>query len=205
MIRGENLTLAYGKKTVLENGSFYIAPGQAVVLLGDNGSGKSTLLSAIAGALQPKAGSITVNGRLGYIPQGSGLMEELTFQDNLRFFAALAGVKVPEELPLNADKLRKVRVRDMSGGMKKLCSIVCAVIAKPDVLILDEPCASLDTEHKQMLIDYLCGVKAAGMTIVYVGHNSKEYEPFADRYLYVNHTVTEMTREQLAEMAGEPI
>ncbi len=203
MIRGENLVLAYGKKTVLENGTFHIEPGQAAVLLGDNGSGKSTLLSAIAGALKPKAGTIQVNGRVGYIPQGSGLMEELTFQDNLRFFAALAGVKVPQTLPLNADKLRGTKVREMSGGMKKLCSIMCAVIANPDVLILDEPCASLDAEHKQMLIDYLCSVKAAGMTLIYVGHNRKEHERFADRYFYVDHTVRELTGAEYKEMAGE--
>ena len=208
MIDAQGLTLAYGKRAIVSDAEFHIEKGQAAVLVGDNGSGKSTLLSAMAGALKPKSGTLTLHGKVGYIPQGSGLMEELTFGDNLRFFAALAGVKVPTELPFGAEALLKTRVRQMSGGMKKLCSIVCAVIAQPEILLLDEPCASLDAPHKKMLIDYLCQVKAAGMTRVYVGHNSREYETFADVYLCVDHGVTVMTRQEYAareETAGDGI
>lgn len=208
MIEARALTLAYGKKVIVTDAEFHIEKGRAAILVGDNGSGKSTLLSAMAGALKPKSGTLTVNGKVGYIPQGSGLMEELTFGDNLRFFAAMAGVDVPKELPFDAEKLLKTRVRQMSGGMKKLCSIVCAVIAQPDILLLDEPCASLDAAHKKMLIDYLCRVKSEGMTLVYVGHNSREYEAFADVYLCVDRGVTVMTRQEYtarAETAGDGI
>lgn len=207
MIQAKGLTLAYGKRVIVSDAEFHIEKGRAAVLVGENGSGKSTLLSAMAGALKPKSGTLEIGGKVGYIPQGSGLMEELTFGDNLRFFAALAGVEVPRELPFGAQKLLKTKVRNMSGGMKKLCSIVCAVIAQPEILLLDEPCASLDAEHKKMLIDYLCDVKAAGMTLVYVGHNSKEYESFADVYLCIGQSVEVLSREQYAltheEMAGE--
>lgn len=209
MIWAKNLTLAYGKKVILSDAEFHIEQGQAAVLVGENGSGKSTLLSAMAGALKPKSGTLLLRGKVGYIPQGSGLMEELTFGDNLRFFAALAGVEVPGELPFSAEKLLKTKVRQMSGGMKKLCSIVCAVIARPEILLLDEPCASLDAAHKKMLIDYICQVKAEGMTVVYVGHNSKEYESFADVYLCIGEDVTVFNREQYAlthnETVGEDI
>lgn len=193
MIRAERLSLAYGKKTVLENASFHIEKGMFVALTGDNGSGKSTLLSAIAGALNPKSGALHVNGKVSYIPQGSGLMEELTFRDNLRFFASLAGVPVPTQLPFGAENLLKTKVQDMSGGMKKLCSIVCGVVSDPQILLLDEPCASLDQEHKKMLLDYLHQCKNGGMTIVYVGHDPSEYESLADRYLLVSHGETEAT------------
>ena len=194
MIRACDITLAYGKKTVLENASFHIEKGAFVAVVGDNGSGKSTLLSAVAGALLPKSGTLSMSGSVGYIPQGSGLMEELTFEDNLRFFASLAGVAMPRALPFGAERLLKTKVQDMSGGMKKLCSIVCGVIGGPDILLLDEPCASLDAEHKKMLLEYLRHCKGEGMTIVYVGHDQGEYEQLADVYLTVSHGGTEATR-----------
>ena len=90
MIWAKNLTLAYGKKVILSDAEFHIEQGQAAVLVGENGSGKSTLLSAMAGALKPKSGTLLLRGKVGYIPQGSGLMEELTFGDNLRFLTNLA-------------------------------------------------------------------------------------------------------------------
>lgn len=191
MIVAKNLTLSYGKGNVIENAEFHILPGQATVLAGDNGSGKSTLLSAMGGVLKPKSGSITVNGTVSYIPQGIGLIEELRFEDNLQFFASLCGKRVPEQLPFGAQKLRKKRIRDMSGGMKKLCSIVCGTLSEPQALLLDEPCASLDAEHRKMLIDYLQELKARGVTLVYVGHDPEEYRSFADRILQVEGTVTE--------------
>ena len=209
MVNVQDLSLCYDKKTVIDSAEFHIEKGQAAVLVGDNGSGKSTLLAAVAGAMKPKRGSVQLGGTVGYVPQGSGLVEELTFADNLRFFAALAGVDVPARLPMGADVLRKVRVRDMSGGMKKLCSIVCAVMAKPDILLLDEPCAALDAEHKAQLRDYLCQMKAEGTTILYVGHNPDEYETFADCYLCVGPAVRQVdAREYQAshrETAGERI
>lgn len=196
MIKARDITLSYGKRNIIEGASFDIERGDAAVFVGDNGSGKSTLLSAIAGVLKIKSGNIEVGARIGYVPQGSGLIEELTFSDNLRFFASLEGVPVPDSLPLGADYLRKTKIKNMSGGMKKLCSIVCAAITDPDILILDEPCASLDREHKELLLNYLCKLKAEGVTILYVGHNSEEYESFATKYVFVGDTVKVYTPEE---------
>lgn len=205
MIIADAITLSYGKGNVIENASFHILPGQAVVLSGDNGSGKSTLLSAMGGVLKPKSGSLTVNGKLSYIPQGIGLIEELRFCDNLRFFASLSGCQVPKELPFGAQKLLKKRVRDMSGGMKKLCSIICGTLSRPQILLLDEPCASLDGEHRRMLLDYLLELKQQGVTLVYVGHDPEEYRAFADRVLLVEQTVTDMPAgEYLEKLGGRP-
>lgn len=202
MIQASNLTLSYGKENIIENATFHIEKGEAVVLIGENGSGKSTLLYALSGAMKPQSGSLSISGSVGYVPQSSGLIEELTFADNLRFFAAISGVKVPKELPFGAEKLLNKKICNMSGGMKKLCSIVCTVIAKPQILLLDEPCASLDKEHRGMLTDFLCRVRKEGTTIVYVGHNSEEYAPFADKYLLIGQTVTSLSREAYGKIAG---
>ena len=196
MLHASNLTLSYGKENIIENANFSVEKGKAVVLLGENGSGKSTLLSAMATALKPKSGSLTVHGTIGYVPQGSGLFEELTFADNLQFFAGLAGENVPKTLPFDADKLRKIKIASMSGGMKKICSIVCSVISQPDILLLDEPCASLDAAHKEMLTAFLQEQKKAGITIVYVGHDRNEYESFADQYLLVGKRIAMVTPEE---------
>ena len=189
MIYVDNVTVGYGKKAVVQDVTFTVKKGQAAVLVGENGSGKSTLLAALAGALPLQGGSVRLGGRVAYIPQGSGLMEELTFADNLCFFAALAGVETPKRLPMGAEALLKTRVRDMSGGMKKLCSIVCALVGQPDILLLDEPCAALDAAHKAMLVQHLCALKARGATLLYVGHDEGEYAPFADLLLQVDETV----------------
>ncbi len=202
MIHAQDLTLSYGKENIIENASFDIAQGEAAILVGENGSGKSTLLYALSGAMKAKSGTLAIKGSVGYIPQGSGLIEELTFSDNLKFFAALSGADIPKELPFDAEKLLNKKISDMSGGMKKLCSILCTVIGKPQILLLDEPCASLDKEHRQMLTDYLRALKQDGITIVYVGHNSEEYASFADKYIRIGKTVTSLSREAYEKIAG---
>ena len=133
-----DVSLAYGKRTILEHISFTLAAGEAVALCGENGSGKTTLLSAAAGILRPAHGRIKRNGKVGYVPQSAALLEDMTFADNLRYFSSIARVRVPQVLPLEADELRPIRVRDMSGGMKKLCNLVCTLVAAPDILLRSE-------------------------------------------------------------------
>lgn len=183
MIKVKDLSLSYTKNTVIDSASFHIKKGEFAVLVGDNGSGKSTLLSAVASVMPKRSGEISMSGSFIYVPQSCGLIEELTFIDNLRYFASLYNVKVPKELPLKADHLLKTKIRDMSGGMKKLCSIVCALIADADILLLDEPVASLDREHGIMLREYLSELKKQKKTILYIGHSTDEYSSLADLYL----------------------
>lgn len=178
-----DLSLAYGKRTILENISFTLAAGEAVALCGENGSGKTTLLTAAAGILRPTHGKIRRSGKVGYVPQSAALLEDMTFADNLRYFSAIARARVPQVLPLCADELRPMRVRDMSGGMKKLCSIVCTLVAAPDILLLDEPYAALDEAHAAMLTDYLGDFLQNGGTLLIAAHDEDEYLPLTSRRL----------------------
>ena len=84
-----DLSLAYGKRTILEHISFTLAAGEAVALCGENGSGKTTLLTAAAGILRPTHGKIRRSGKVGYVPQSAALLEDMTFADNLRYFSPL--------------------------------------------------------------------------------------------------------------------
>ena len=126
-----------------------------------------------------------VNGKIAYLPQEIALIEDLTFDDNLKFFASLAGVKVPSELLFGADRLSKIRIKKMSGGMKKLCSIVCALLSDADIYMFDEPCAALDKEHREMFASYVGELVKNGKTVLYVAHDKAEYAGFYSHELVV--------------------
>lgn len=178
-----DLCLAYGKRIILEHVELKLAAGEAVALCGANGSGKTTLFTAAAGILRPTHGKIRRNGKVGYVPQSAALLEDMTFADNLRYFCSIARVRVPKELPLEAGELLPLRVRDMSGGMKKLCSIVCTLAAAPDILLLDEPFAALDEAHAAMLTAYLSAFTAGGGSLLLAAHDADEYLSLASRRL----------------------
>lgn len=180
VIKAENLSFSYGKRQVLSGVTFSLEKGTASAIVGENGSGKSTLLACLAGIVRPTEGKVHVNGKTAYVPQEISLVEELSFNDNLKYFASLASCKVPKELPFGADKYRKIKIKRMSGGMKKLCSICCTLIGDADIYLFDEPCAALDKEHRITLIEYISELAARGKTVLYVGHDEAEYSAFAD-------------------------
>ena len=119
MLEVRSLSFSYRGKPVVSGLSFTALPGSVTVLAGPNGSGKSTTLSLIAGVLRPDAGTIRADGRIGYVPQGIALFEDMTVKDNLRFFASEAHVPIPAHLPFGIDTFLGKRLSALSGGMKK--------------------------------------------------------------------------------------
>ena len=113
------------KKTVLENVNIHAGKGQCIGLLGLNGSGKSTLLSAVAGIKKTVGGEIRKDGRTGFVTQENALVDELDAMDNLRMWTSLSKREIlnalsgPELSVLKVDEFINVRVKNMSGGMKK--------------------------------------------------------------------------------------
>lgn len=187
-IKVENLSFSYGKRKVLSGVTFSLEKGTAAAIVGENGSGKSTLLACLAGIVRPTAGKVCVSGKTAYVPQEISLVEELSFNDNLKYFASLASCKVPSTLPFGADKYRKIKIKRMSGGMKKLCSLCCTLICDADIYLFDEPCAALDKEHRAMLIEYISELVKRGKTVLYVGHDEAEYASFADTEICVENS-----------------
>lgn len=183
----------YGKKTVLKDISFSAEKGQCIGILGGNGSGKSTLFSILAGVNRGTGdGKFEFDGinlmknekkrteLVGYVPQNTPLLEELTAYDNLRLWydrEALA-----EELKdgvlamLGISDFIDVAVNKMSGGMKKRLAIGCAVAHKPEILLLDEPSAALDLVCKERIANYLKGFKKSGGTVLLATHDAQELE-----------------------------
>lgn len=197
-IEVNRISFSYRKKPVLSDISFRAEEGECLAVVGANGRGKSTLLAILAGILKLKDGTAICRGKLGYLPQSIALFEDMTVEDNLRFFAGLAKCEVPKELPFRLDDKRKERVGKLSGGQKRQVSIACALLGEPKVLLLDEPAAGLDVEYRESLLQLLQEKKAAGCTILYVGHEPLEIADICDKLLFLGETVAVYPREALA-------
>ena len=195
----EHIKKSYGNKKVLEDITFEVENGQCIGLLGGNGSGKSTLLNILSGILRSDGGFFMMEEtdllknekiraeKLGYVPQNTPLIEELTAYDNLRLWYSKQDIKKELECGvlkmLGIDEFIKVPVYKMSGGMKKRLAIGCAVSHKPEILLLDEPSAALDLVCKENIGNYLNEYKKNGGIIILATHDVLEL-PLCDK-LYI--------------------
>lgn len=189
-IEVSNIKKSYGRNEILKDISFSAESGKCIGVLGKNGCGKSTLLSVLAGVQKPDGGSFTMDGHslfgspsllrknVGYVPQGTPLIDELTAYDNLLLWYSRDDLK--RELDggvlsmLGVGDFLKKRVDSLSGGMKKRLSIGCAMFEHPPVLLLDEPCAALDIECKENILSYLRDYKARGGVLLLTTHDEME-------------------------------
>lgn len=202
----------YGKKTVLDGISLSAEAGSCIGILGGNGCGKSTLLSIIAGLSRADSGSVTAvkdNSKavIGYVPQGTPLMEELSAWDNLRLWYSRDALKRELESGvlkmLGIDTFLKVPVRKMSMGMKKRLSIGCAVYGNPDILLLDEPTAALDIVCKESIYAYIDDFRKKGGIVLFVTHDVHEFELCDRCYVMKDGRLSEYTYDgDLRKLAG---
>lgn len=184
IVKISNLSKSYGRKKILSSVSLDISKGSCIGILGANGCGKSTLLAILAGCLKADSGEIinTIAGSapFGYVPQDNPLFSTLSVLDNLRYFYADSPYALKDELAdgiphmfgLNA--CLKTKVKHLSGGMKRRLAIACALAQHPDVLILDEPGASLDFVCKQDILTYLKLYLGQGGTVILASHEQEE-------------------------------
>ncbi len=201
-IQVEHIQKTFGKRQVLQDISFTAEAGSCIGIIGANGCGKSTLFSILAGVQHGK-GDFLVDGVsmfkdmhkrtqwVGYIPQGTPLIEELTAYDNLRLWyprqeldAMLAENSIIRWFGVT--EFLRTPVRKMSGGMKKRLSIVCGVAHQPPVIIMDEPTAALDLVCKQAVKQYIEACKQAGKIVVLSTHDEQELALCDQIYLMKN-------------------
>ena len=219
-IKISDIRKKYGKKTVLDGVSFEARGGSIVGIIGVNGSGKSTLLGILSGVLKPDGGEFEADGVslfkdrsardriVGFVPQGTPLIEELSARDNLLLWYT----KENMEAELNSGVLRMlgideflgVRVSRMSGGMKKRLSIGCAVANRPGVILLDEPTSALDIICRESIIDYLVKFREAGGIVIIATHDTREIGLCDDLYIlkhgHLSATDPTIEPEKLTEM-----
>lgn len=168
MLEVKGITKKYGRRTILKDITFTINQGERVAIVGRNGCGKSTLMQIISGSMKPDGGSIRFFGQnplkkkayfkkyIGYVPQNSPLLPELTVKDNIKLW----GVDKCRNYDYILDRfglkdIMKMEVRKLSGGMNKRLSIACAIATWPPILLLDEPTTALDLYYKESIQKWL--------------------------------------------------
>lgn len=191
-LRAVNIASSYGKKKVLCGVDIAADAGQCVAIVGINGCGKSTLLNILAGLRKAQSGEICFDGNraqgrqpfiryVGYVPQESNLIPELSVMDNLRLWyqdKAMLQQSLEQGFlgALGVGQMCRMKAGKLSGGMKKRVSIGCALAGNPPILILDEPDAALDLPGKADIRKYLGMYRQMGGTILLATHDEIDLE-----------------------------
>lgn len=183
-IEVNNVSKHYGKIQALKDVSFSVQKGEVFGLIGPDGAGKTTMFRILCTLLQPENGTATVDGydvvsqmkevrkRVGYVPGRFSLYQDLTVEENLRFFATLFNTTVEE----NYDSIKAIysqieRFKDrkagaLSGGMKQKLALCCALVHQPSVLFLDEPTTGVDPVSRKEFWEILGHLKEHDITII---------------------------------------
>lgn len=187
----ERIAAGYGRTRIVEEVSLEVGPGEVIALLGPNGSGKSTLMKALAGLIPLGAGSIRLAGRdiggfqapertaagLAYVPQEHNVFRDLTVRENL----TLAHEFLPgadkdtgamlEMFPALGARLA-IKAGRLSGGERQMLAFACALMARPKVLLLDEPSAGLSPRYVTEIVDTVARISATGLGVILVEQNA---------------------------------
>jgi len=193
MITIDDLTVSFGAVQALRSVSFVAETAKITAVLGANGAGKTTLLRTISGLKEPKSGTIRMDERnlvhrrtediarlgIGHVPEGRGVIGEFTVEENLRLGAMMAKVNLQqglseqyEQFPVLGER-RRQHAAKLSGGERQMLAMARALIAKPSVLLLDEPSlglAPLVTAQLMHTIQSLCDT--SDLTVILVEQNA---------------------------------
>lgn len=178
--------------------SFSVARGEAFGIIGANGSGKSTLLQIVAGILKPASGTVQVNGRLSALLElGSGFSPEFTGRDNVYLNASLLGLS-REEIDQRFEDIERFAgigsfisqpIRTYSTGMVLRLAFAVASHVDPEILIVDEALAVGDISFRQRCMRRIHDLRARGVTILFVSHETSDVKALCERCLWLNNGV----------------
>ena len=223
----DNLSKAYNNGfKALKGVSLNIKKGEILAMLGPNGAGKTTLISIICGIVTPTGGKVTVDGfniiddyretrsRIGLVPQELTLEQFETVFNNVSYSRGLYGEKPDKN---HIEKILKqlslwdkkdLRLRQLSGGMKRRVLIAKALSHEPTILFLDEPTAGVDVELRKDMWKVVEDLRKTGVTIILTTHYIEEAEAIADRVAVINQgeiIVVDDTKELLKKMGHKKL
>jgi ABC-2 type transport system ATP-binding protein len=206
----------FGRQLALDGVDLRVRRGEVYGLLGPNGAGKTTLIRCLVGLVRPDAGTVRVLGRqlpdlgvlarVGYMTQAAALYPDLSVAENLRFFAAISGADggVDDALRfVDLEERRDSIVSTLSGGMRTRVSLACALVHRPELLLLDEPTVGVDPQLRAQLWDRFRAMTANGTSIVVSSHVMDEAER-CDRLglIRFGRLLAEGTAAELRRLAG---
>jgi ABC-2 type transport system ATP-binding protein len=202
----ENLSKHFGPIRAVDDLTLDIREGEIFGLLGPNGAGKTTVVNMAIGLMRPDSGSVRFSGggpptepsvraRIGVAPQALALYEDLSGEENVRFFGTLQGLK-GKDLAGRTDwvldfvdlaERRKHRVKTYSGGMKRRLNLAIALVHDPALLLLDEPTVGVDPQSRNAIFERIETMRNEGRTVVYTTHYMEEAQRLCDRVGIMDH------------------
>jgi lipooligosaccharide transport system ATP-binding protein len=206
VIHAQDLRRSFGSFEAVKGVSFRVTEGQFIGLLGPNGAGKTTTMRMIMGMTRPSSGTLDVFGvpsagigraekaRIGLVPQEDNLDPDLSVRQNLEVYGSYFGLPkatVTERVDtllrfMELAEKKEADVRALSGGMKRRLVIARALIADPDLVILDEPTTGLDPQARVLIWQRLLALKAQGKTILLTTHYMDEAQRLCDRIIVID-------------------
>ncbi|HQR18469.1 MAG TPA: ABC transporter ATP-binding protein [Gemmatimonadales bacterium] len=219
------LRKVFGHLAAVDGLDLTVGRGEVFGLLGPNGSGKTTTIRMLTGLLAPTSGTATVDGvdvtespelvrrRIGYMSQRFGLYDDLTVEENLRFYASVYGLRGAErsrrleELVVELGFTERVHqmAGTLSGGWKQRLALACATAHRPRVLFLDEPTAGVDPAARRQFWELIYGFARQGITILVTTHYMDEAERCGRlAFLSRGHLIAVGTSEEVRRQFGQP-
>lgn len=224
MLRVEGLVAGYGSITVLKGITIEVKAGEAVALIGANGAGKSTTLRTLSGLVRPQAGRILFDGQeitelpshrrsragLAHVPEGRAILGQMTVQENLEIGAlgrrdaevTADLTKIFERFPRLAERRRQL-AGTLSGGEQQMLAIGRALMARPKLLLLDEPSMGLAPIVVAQVFSLIRQIRESGTTLLLVEQNARQALHIADR-AYVLETGRIVVAGPADQLAQDP-
>src|SRR5262249_15431791 len=191
----EHVTKTFGQHTAVADLSLAVPEGKIYGFIGPNGSGKTTTLRMIMRILHPDSGEIAVLGehslsaatdRVGYLPEERGLYKQMRVREVLRFYAALKGLRDSKAAidtwleRMNLTGWADKKVDALSKGMAQKVQFIATVVAKPELVILDEPFSGLDPVNMEVLREAVLDLRREGATVIFSTHDMGVAEKMCD-------------------------
>ena len=229
MVEIENLVKRYGDFVALDHLNLHISEGEVFGLLGPNGCGKTTAMNCLLALLKYDKGEIRVmgepirpdsyelKGQIGVVPQNVAVFEELNVLENIDYFCGLyvkdnvQRKKMVEEAIafVGLEKYKKMRPKQLSGGLLRRLNIACGIAHKPKLIIMDEPTVAVDPQSRNRILEGILELNKQGATIIYTSHYMEEVEQICSRISILDHgrCIATGTKEELKKMikTGETI